>query len=99
MTFFSDEITATTSAQLVMANKPAIRKVVQIQVTIRSMGTATYVGLGGRDTQNKRLTVVGDNLSIDTPYGKRYLDLRSLFLSSDTADAVVEIIGDSYEGS
>lgn len=98
MVFFSTTITPTTAAQPVMTNKIGISRVVQIQIIVRSMGTATYVAVGGLDAQNRRLTTVGGNVSVDTPYGKRYIDIRSLFISSDTADAVVEVLGDTYEG-
>lgn len=81
-----------------MQNKIAIRRATQILIVIRSMGTASYIALGGRDSQDRRLVGVGDALPIDTPLGKRYLDLTTLFCSSDTADAVIEVIGDSWEG-
>jgi len=97
MTFFSTLITPTTEAQPLMANKIAITRAAQIQIVVRDMGTATYVGVGGSDSQDRRLTGVGANVGIDTPLGKRYLDLKSLFIISDTADAVVEIIGDAVE--
>lgn len=96
MTFFSTTITPTTNAQQLMTNKPGIERVLQAQIYIRSIGTATYVGVGGRDSQDRRLTVAGANISIDIPMGMRYVDLRSLFVSSDTSDAVVEVLGDSY---
>jgi hypothetical protein len=95
MVFFSTTITPTTVPALVMANKVGIVKAAQIQIVVRSMGTATYVAVGGSDSQDRRLTAVGSNVGIDTPLGKRYLDLRTLFISSDSNDAVVEIIGDS----
>jgi len=96
MVFFSTTITPTTAPQLVMANKPFITRATQIQIVVRDMGTATYVAVGGSDAQDRRLTGVGANIGIDTPLGKRYFDLRSLFIVSDTADAVVEIIGDTF---
>ena len=96
MTFFSTTITPTTARQLIMINKPGIQRVTQIQIRIRSMGTATYVSIGGADTQDRRMTGAGDSIGIDTPLGKRYTDVTSLFIVSDTADAVVEIIGDTF---
>jgi hypothetical protein len=98
MTFFSTTLTPTTAnvAQPLMTNKMGIERATQIQINIRSMGTATYVAIGGTDTQDRRLTGAGDNLGIDTPQGKRYMDLKSLFIVSDTNDAVIEIVGDSF---
>jgi len=98
MVFFSSTITPNTVAQPIMANKIGITRAAQIQIVVRSMGTATFIGVGGVDTQDRRLLGVGANIGIDTPLGKRYLDLRSLFIVSDTDDAVVEIIGDTFVG-
>jgi len=95
MTFFSALLTPTTSPQLVLANKPFIQNVTQISIVVRSMGTATYIGIGGSDAQDRRLTTVGDSISIDTPLGYKYVNVSSLFVVSDTADAVIEVIGDA----
>ena len=97
MTFFSTTITPTTTPQLLLTNKIGITKVTQIQIAVRSMGTSTYSAVGGRDEQSRRLTAVGDNIGMDTPLGKRYLDISALFIVSDTADAVIEIVGDTYQ--
>jgi hypothetical protein len=98
MTFFSTTIIPTATPQIVMTNKNGITKATQIQVRVRSMGDATVISLGGSDSQDRRMTGAGDNVGIDTPLGKRYLDLRSLWISSDGTTPVVEIIGDSYGG-
>jgi hypothetical protein len=42
------------------------------------------------------MTGAGDNISIDTPTGKRYMDVRTLFIASDGTTPVVEIMGDSF---
>lgn len=94
MSFFSTTLTATTSRQLIMSNKPNIRKAVQIEVIVRDMGTATYIRIGGWDSQDRTLRTVGDSISI-TSVG-RYFDLSGLFAISDTSDAVLEIIGETY---
>jgi len=98
MVFFSTILTPTAAnvPQPLMTNKIGITRATQIQISIRSMGTATYIGVGGTDTQDRRLTAVGENIGMDTPLGKRYLDLRTLFIVSDANDAVIEIIGDSH---
>lgn len=98
MAFFSTTLTPTTAVQKVMANKADLRRVTQVEISVRSMGTATYVGVGGRDSQDKRLTAAKDSVSMDTPLGKKYLNLDTVFVISDTADAVLEIFGDSWEG-
>jgi len=98
MTFFSSTLTASTTLQQLMANKRAIKKVTQISMIVRSMGTATYIGVGGHDTQDRLLKTVGDAISIDAPLGARFIDVSSLFVISDTSDAVLEIMGDTYTG-
>ena len=98
MSFFSSLITPTTAPQLIMTNKSGISRVTQIQIAVRSMGTSSFSAIGGVDEQSRRLTAVGDNIGMDTPQGKRYLDISKLFIVSDTADAVIEIIGDTYDG-
>lgn len=99
MVFFSTTITPDTTQQMLMVNQPAIKRATQVQIVVRDMGTATYVAVGGFDSQDRRLQGVGANIGIDTPLGKRYIDLTTLFVSSDTNDAVVEIIGDAYGGN
>jgi len=98
MVFFSNALTVAAASQPVTKNLTAVRKVTQISLIIRSMGTATYVAVGGRGSQDRRLTTVGDSISIDAPLGSRYIDVSTLFVSSDTSDAVLEIIGDTYTG-
>ena len=97
MTFFSTTITPTTTPQQIMVNKAGITRVTQIQLAVRSMGSSTFSAIGGIDEQSRRLNAVGDNIGMDTPLGKRYLDISALFIVSDTADAVIEIVGDTYQ--
>lgn len=61
-------------------------------------GGATYAAIGGEDSQEIRLTGVGDYWSIDTPAGKRYVDVRPIRVVSDAAGVVLEIIGDKFNG-
>lgn len=98
MVFFSSTITALTTRQQLMVNRQAVKRVTQISVIVRSMGTATYVGIGGFDRQDRRLQTVGDSIAIDAPLGSKFIDVSSLFVISDTSDAILEIIGDSYMG-
>ena len=60
-------------------------------IRVRSMGTATYVGIGDVSAQNYRLTAVGDIMSYSC---NRYevIDLTRKYATSDTGDAVIEII-------
>lgn len=60
------------------------------------MGDATVISVGGRNSQDRQLTSAGTGISIDTPQGKRYLDLTTLFIISDGTTPVVEIFGESY---
>jgi hypothetical protein len=96
MTFFSTTITPISVAQPILANKIGIEQVTQIQIIVRSMGDATVISVGGTDQQDRRMTGAGDNISIDTPQGKRYINVRSLFIKSDGTTPVVEIIGDTF---
>ena len=97
MSFFSTTLAAKTSKQLLLTNKPHIKSVSQISVIVRSMGTASYIGVGGFDTQDRRFSTVGDSISIDTPKNRETIDVSSLFVISDTADAVLEIIGETLD--
>lgn len=96
MGFFSTTLTAKTEQQLLLANKPHIINVSQISIVVRSMGAASYVGVGGFDSQDRQLTTIGDSISIDTPKDRKTLDVSTLFVSSDANDAVLEIIGESF---
>jgi hypothetical protein len=96
MTFFSTTITPISTPQPLMSNKIGIERVTQLQIFVRSMGDATVISVGGTDTQDRRMTGAGDNISIDTPTGKRYMDVRTLFIASDGTTPVVEIMGDSF---
>lgn len=97
MAFFSATLTVGTSPLPVTNDKIGITKVKQASIVVRSMGTATYIGLGGRDSQDRRLTVAGSSLSIEPIAQDKYVHLNEIFCSSDTADAVIEIIGESYD--
>lgn len=59
------------------------------------MGTATYVGTGGSDSQDIRLTGVGATISIEAPRGRIFFDPSTIFVSSDTSDAVLEVFGEA----
>lgn len=97
MAFFSTSITVPAGGIPLLSSIPGLKRVTQLQVTLRDLGaTSTYVAVGGPNSQDRRISVVGEGISIDTPLGKRYLDISSLFISSDSATAVVEIIGDTY---
>ncbi len=98
MVFFSTTLTPTTIPQQLLVNKKGIKRVTQISLIVRSMGTATFVACGGLDSQDRRLVTVGDAVSIDAPLTARYLNMSSFFVSSDTADAVLEVIGDTFTG-
>jgi hypothetical protein len=61
------------------------------------MGDATVINVGGRDSQDVQLSVAGDAIGMDTPFGQRYLDTRTIYITSDGTTPVVEIFGDTYE--
>lgn len=95
MAFFSTTLTPTTAPQTLMALKPLIRNITQIAVTVQSMGTATYINIGGPDSQDKKFTMVGDGFSISGTEKFPYVDVSTIRVISDTADAVLDIFGDS----
>lgn len=97
MAFFSATLTGKTTVQLLLTNKPHIKQVSQISIIVRSMGTAGYIGLGGLDSQDRRLTTIGDSVSIDTPKNRETIDISTLFVISDAADPVLEIIGETLD--
>ena len=95
MPFFSTNITPTTAPQPLMANKPLIQRVKQISISVRSMGTASYIAVGGQDSQDKRFTSTGSGMSISPIGEEKSVDITTIRIVSDTADAVVDIFGES----
>jgi hypothetical protein len=96
--FFSGTKTPTTSPSLVLENLQNVKKALQITIMVRSMGTASYIGIGGSTSdQNLRLTFIRDFVSIDITPNQKYFDPTELFCISDTSDAVIEIFGQSYQ--
>lgn len=97
MPFFSTTLTVTTAAQAVTTNKQGVRRVIQMQIVVRSMGTATYIAVGGSDSQDRRLTSAGASVSITaekTDNGKLIpFNPLEIFAISDTSDGVLEIFG------
>ncbi len=101
MAFFSFTITPTTTAQnitaqaiLVTGNSNGIARVKQFSLKVRSMGTATYVAVGGLNAQETRMVAIGDNIPFTPAFSSSRISINELFISSDTADAVVEVIGE-----
>lgn len=99
MTFFSTTITPSTVVQSLMANRPNIKKSPQLTIVLRSIGTATYVAVGGLDTQDRRLSNIGEGISLSAETKpdnqKYYFDPTQIFISSDSNDAVIEIFGEA----
>ena len=60
-------------------------------IRVRSMGTATYIRCGNQIAQEFSLTAVGATKSFACNPGE-VVDGTQIYLKSDTADAVVEII-------
>jgi hypothetical protein len=67
-------------------------------IRVRSMGTATYIALGDSQARNFRLTTVGETFGF---YGnpREVFDLSSVYVVSDTSDAVIELYVLYKEGS
>lgn len=101
MSFFSFTITPTTDAQsivspaiLVGGNSNGLSAVKQFALKVRSMGTSTYSAVGGLNFQGTRMIAVGDNIPFTPAYSNIKISISDLFISSDTADAVIEVIGE-----
>jgi hypothetical protein len=62
-------------------------------IRVRTMGTATYIRLGGEYGQNYSLTVVGQTYQWSGNPGQ-VVDMAKLWCISDTNDAVLEIVAD-----
>lgn len=84
-------VTPTTKVTTIASHPIGNMKIVAVEFKIRTMGTATYVGLGDRSSQDFRLTAAKDYWSPSVPEGC-YIDLRDCMIVSDTADAVVEVM-------
>jgi hypothetical protein len=99
MSFFSTTLTTTAAIQNLMQNKLNIKKCPQISISVRSLGTATYVALGGLDSQDRQLTAVGQGIGISAEHKPDkidyYFDPTTIFVISDAAGAVIEIFGES----
>ena len=71
---------------------PSAFNVSYITVLVRSMGTATYVGISTASSNTSRLTGVGDSFEIRAP-DRCYIDASKIMINADVADAVVEVSG------
>jgi hypothetical protein len=60
-------------------------------IRVRSMGTATYIRVGNYYAQHYSLTSVGDTKGF-TCEDTHVLDMTKVWIVSDTADAVVEVV-------
>ena len=60
-------------------------------IKVRSMGTATYIGIGDQTGQGFRLTIVGETFGF-SGNPRECFDLSKVWVSSDTSDAVIEIV-------
>jgi hypothetical protein len=65
--------------------------VVSYVIKVRSMGTATYIGIGDQFSQLYRLTVANQTLGFAANPGE-IIDMAKIWIVADTADPVVEII-------
>ena len=64
-----------------------------VLVQVRSMGTATYVALGNRNTQESRLLGIGDFMLFDVPDGFTF-NAAEIFTKADVAaQATLEVSG------
>jgi hypothetical protein len=94
MTVFSTTLTVSTTPVFLMMNKPNIRRVRQILISVRSMDTAAYVALGGQDSQDKRLVTIGDFIAMATDFKGETIDITSIRAVCDAGSPVLEILGE-----
>jgi len=59
-------------------------------IKVRSMGTATYIGIGDKYSQNFRLTSKGEVFGWNGN-NREIFDFAKIYVISDTSDAVLEI--------
>jgi hypothetical protein len=84
-------LTTTTSKQAVFAQGEN-HKLVKLEMHIRSIGTATYVGVGTFHSQDFRMDATMPYRVIKPPE-RCYIDGKGLTIISDAADCVVEFQG------
>ena len=65
--------------------------VTSIVIRERSVGTSTYVAIGNSVAQNYRLTGIGSIFQFSANPGEVF-DAAKIWVSSDTADAAIEIV-------
>jgi hypothetical protein len=83
--------TVTTTATSLMAGVPIPYKwVLSYLVRVRSMGTATYIGIGDESSQAFRLTIIGETYGF-TGNPREILDLNKVYVVSDANTAVIEV--------
>lgn len=83
-------ITVPSTARSLYQNIPQ-KWVQSYMIRVRSMGTATYIRVGTPAAQLFTLKAVGEIKSF-TCMPDQVLDLTNVWIVSDTADAVVEVI-------
>jgi len=69
----------------------AVKWVTAYLIRVRSMGTATYIRLGNGAAQEYTLKAVGEVKAFTCNPGE-VVDMTQVYVKSDTADAVIEII-------
>lgn len=83
-------LTPTTTAQAIMPAHP-YKWVFAYMVRVRSMGTATYIGIGNAESQAFRLTIVGETFGYNSN-PQEIFDLTNVWYVSDTNDSTLELI-------
>lgn len=82
-------LTGNTTAQPIF--KQPYKWVTSICIRVRSIGTATYVGVGNNISQDYRLIGVDQMYQYSCNPGE-VIDAAKIWIISDTADPVVEVI-------
>ena len=60
-------------------------------IKLRTLGTATYVGIGDQFGQDFRLTVIGETFGFSAN-PRECFDLSKVWITSDSNDAQIEIV-------
>jgi hypothetical protein len=83
-------LTVPSTARAIFQNI-ATKWVTSYLIRVRSMGTATYIRVGNQAAQLLTLNAVGAFKAFECRPGE-LLDMTQVYVVSDTADAVIEVI-------
>lgn len=84
-------LSPTTTAQAIMPAYP-YKWVFSYLIKVRTLGSATYIGIGNQASQDFRLTIVGETIGWNGNT-QEVMDLTKIWYVADNTGAVLELIG------